>query len=114
MIQLLLIIRGYCCRFDDHQQSTWALENAKHRVSIFYQGADMWMSEYVEHFNALVGVVETYGGAYGREPSLVRAEIMTQTGIVDRDNPTPDELEIAYGKCPEQYLSCMLLRGSDY
>ena len=29
-IQLLLIIRGYCCRFDNHPQSTWALEQAKH------------------------------------------------------------------------------------
>ena len=24
------VIRGYCCRFDDHQQSTCALEQAKH------------------------------------------------------------------------------------
>ncbi len=30
--QLLAIIRGYCCRFDDHQQSTYRLEGAKHRV----------------------------------------------------------------------------------
>ncbi len=30
VVQLLLVIRGYCCRFDDHQQSTYALEQAKH------------------------------------------------------------------------------------
>ncbi len=30
IVQLLLVIRGYCCRFDDHQQSTWALEQAQH------------------------------------------------------------------------------------
>jgi hypothetical protein len=30
VIQLLLVIRGYCCRFNDHQQSTYALEQAKH------------------------------------------------------------------------------------
>jgi hypothetical protein len=34
--QLLLVIRGYCCRFDDHQQSTYALEQAKHRESTYY------------------------------------------------------------------------------
>jgi hypothetical protein len=28
--QLLLVIRGYCCRFDDHQQGTYALKQAKH------------------------------------------------------------------------------------
>ena len=32
-VQLLLVIQGYYCRFDDHQQSTWALEQAKHQVS---------------------------------------------------------------------------------
>ncbi len=30
IVQLLLVIRGYCCRLDDHQQSTWALKQAKH------------------------------------------------------------------------------------
>ncbi len=39
---------------------------------------------------------------------------MIQPGFMDRDDPTPDELEIAYAKCHEQYLSCMLLRGSNY
>ncbi len=30
VVQLLLVIQRYCCRFDDHQQSTYALEQAKH------------------------------------------------------------------------------------
>ena len=30
VVQLLLVIQGYCCRFDDNQQSTYALEQAKH------------------------------------------------------------------------------------
>ncbi len=64
-MQLLLVIRGYCCRFNGHQQSTYALEQAKNRVSTCYQAHDVTNTEYVEHFKALVGVVETYGGAYG-------------------------------------------------
>jgi hypothetical protein len=63
VVQLLLVIRGYCCRFDDHQQSTFALEQAKHQVSTYYQAHDVTNTEYVEHFKALVGVVETYGSA---------------------------------------------------
>ncbi len=39
--QLILIVRGYCCQFDKHQQGTWALENAKHCVSVFYQEYNM-------------------------------------------------------------------------
>ena len=30
IVQLLLVIQGYCYRFNDHQQSTLALEQAKH------------------------------------------------------------------------------------
>ena len=76
VVQLLIIIRGHCCRFDENQQSTYALENAKHRVSTYYQGYDVTTTEYVEHFKALVGVVETYGGAYGNEPGLIRARLI--------------------------------------
>jgi hypothetical protein len=31
VIQLLVIIRGYCCIFAGHQQSTYMLKGAKHR-----------------------------------------------------------------------------------
>jgi hypothetical protein len=78
VVQLLLVIRGYCCRFDDHQQSTYALEQAKHRVSTYYQAHDVTNTEYVENFKALIGVVETYGGAYGREPGLVATKLVAQ------------------------------------
>ena len=30
VVQCLLVIQGYCCRFNDHQQSTYALEQVKH------------------------------------------------------------------------------------
>ncbi len=60
-VQLLLIIRGYCCRFDPNQQNTFALKGAKHQVQVFIQGYDVTVTDYVEYFMALVGVVETYG-----------------------------------------------------
>jgi hypothetical protein len=31
---------------------------------MYYQGRDVMKTEYVEHFKTLVGVIETYGGAY--------------------------------------------------
>jgi hypothetical protein len=31
---------------------------------MYYQAQDVTNTEYVEHFKALVSVVETYGGAY--------------------------------------------------
>ncbi len=30
IVQLLLVIQGYCCHFNVHQQSTYALKQAKH------------------------------------------------------------------------------------
>ena len=45
---------------------------------MYHQGHDVTNTEYVEHFKALVGVVETYRGAYGCKPGLVAAEFVAQ------------------------------------
>jgi hypothetical protein len=94
VVQLLIIIHGYCCWFDDHQQSMWALEQAKHRVSTYYQAHVVT--------KALVGVVETYGGAYGRELGLVTAQLIA-SGIapVDVSTATPLQVEDAKKVCRE-------------
>ncbi len=113
-VKLLLIISGYCCRFDDHQQSVVALESAKHRMSTFYQTSEMTASDYIEFFKALVGVVETYGGAFGNEPGLIRAELIKR-GVTGTNLLTPDSviLKAVTTTCREQYLSAMVLQGSD-
>ncbi len=49
------------------------LERAKHRVSIYYQGYDVTTTKYMEHFKALVGVIEIYGRMHGNEPGLITA-----------------------------------------
>ena len=74
----------------------------------------MTNTEYVEHFKALVGVVETYGGAYGREPGLVATELVAQ-GMKPENVTTVDRAAIIKAKevCRECYLLCMLLRGAD-
>ncbi len=74
----------------------------------------MTNTEYVEHFKALVGVVKTYGGAYGCEPGLVATELAAQ-GMKPEDVATADCAAIIKAKevCRECYLSCMLLRGAD-
>ena len=114
VVQLLLVIRGYCCRFDDHQQSTYALEQAKHRVSTYYQSHDVTNTEYVAYFKDLVGVVEMYGGVYGQEPGLVAAELVAQ-GMKPEDVNTADCTAIIKAEevCHKCYLSCMLLHRAD-
>ena len=65
VVQLLKIIRGHCCKFDENQQSTYALKSAKHHIATYYQGYKTTITEYMEFFKAFVGVEERYGGAYG-------------------------------------------------
>ncbi len=48
----------------------------KPRVSTYYQGYKVTIMEYMGHFKALVGVVETYGGTYGNEPRLIKAQLL--------------------------------------
>ncbi len=105
-VQLLLIVRGYCCQFDDHQQGTWALENTTHCVLAFYQGYSMSATEYIKNFKALVGVVETYGGAYGCKPRLLRVQLIKQ-GVSGSDLDAPDLIKTkkAEGICRKQ-ISC--------
>jgi hypothetical protein len=72
-------------------------------------------TEYVAHFKALVGMVETYGGAYGQEPGLVAVELVAQ-GMKHEDIDTADRGAIiikAEEVCHECYLSCMLLHGTN-
>jgi len=43
---------------------------------MYYQAHKVTNTEYVEHFTALVSVVETYRCAYVREPGLVATELV--------------------------------------
>ena len=91
VVQLLLVIQGH---FSNHQQRSCALEQAKHQVSsTYYQAHDVTNTEYVEHFKALVGVVKMYGGAYGRDPGLVAAELVAH-GMKPEDVDTADRAAI--------------------
>ena len=70
-----------------------------------YQAHDVTNTEYV--------VVETYEGAYGREPGLVAAELVAQ-GMKHEDVDTVDRAVIIKAEevCRECYLLCMLLCGT--
>jgi hypothetical protein len=49
----------------------------------------MTNTEYVAHFKALIGILKTYGGAYGRKLGLVAAQLVAQ-GVSYKDNDTAD------------------------
>jgi hypothetical protein len=83
-------------------------------VSVYYQRHDTSNTDYVQFFQALVGVVETYRGAYGNEPGLIEAHLIGQGVAAGQlDTATPAQLTAAKADCREAYLACMLLRGAD-
>jgi hypothetical protein len=114
VVQLLLIIKGYCYSFDDNQQSIYTSKSMKHRILTYHQGYEVMITEYVEHFKALVGIDETYGGTYGKKPGLIKAQLLEQ-GVLAADIVTPnaDKLKKALVVCHDSYLSCTILQGSD-
>ncbi len=112
VVALLLLIQGHCCQFDEHQQGTWALEQEKHRVPTYYQCHNISNMDYLKNFQALVGMVETYGGAYGQEPGLIWAHLIAKN-MANPDKPSSTELEAAKKACCEEYLLCMFLRRAD-
>jgi hypothetical protein len=68
----------------------------------------------VEHFKALVGVVETYGGTYGNEPGLIKIQLLEQKVLVaDVDMLDAEKLEKALAVCHNSHPMCMILQGSD-
>ncbi len=104
MVQLLLIIRGYCYRFNNNQQSIYALESAKHHILTYYQDYEDRIMEYVEHFKALVGIVETYVGAYGNKLELIKAQLLEQGVLVAGINtPNADKLKKLLTVCCNSY-----------
>jgi hypothetical protein len=62
VVQLLILIRGFCCAFDDQCQGTWSLQQAKKKAFLYVQKPGMANADYMEEFMAIIGVVETYGG----------------------------------------------------
>jgi hypothetical protein len=86
----------------------------KNRVLTFYQSYNVTTTDYVEHFKALVGVVEMYGGAYGNETGLIKAQLAAHgVAAADLNSPNPTELKKGLEVCRKEYLSCMILQGSD-
>ncbi len=84
-----------------------------HRVQVFYQSYNMETTEYFAYFQALVRLVETYGGAYACKPGLIRVQLKKQGVAITDLAPDPQQLKNAEAVCREEYLSFMALHGAD-
>ena len=120
VVKLMVIIQGFCCEFDEHQQSVWGLVAAKLRVSTYYQTNGQSNDEYCKNLMAMVKTVETFGGAYGNEPGLIKAQLksdnVTDTELDDVSYPfniDKKKYDTAAATCREKYLALVLLMQSN-
>lgn len=113
VVQLMLLIRGFCCSFDDQRQGTWALQQGKKKSYLHIQREGVSNTDDMKEFVANIMVVETHGGEWGADPCLIMAKLQADTTVVDQDNPTDSELNRDKEAAREDYLAMMFLSGAD-
>ena len=62
---------------------------------------DTTNTNYIQFFKALMGLVVMYSGLYGKEPGLIKANLI-ERGI-NENNVTPAEIEAA---CRKEMCAC--------
>jgi hypothetical protein len=114
-VDLLLIIKGFCCKFDTTSQPTMAMVKAFKTLYTFYQKPNMSIDDYKEQMESLISVVEQYGGGtsiIGHVPSL-RDKYLKDNNI-DAATATPDVLKEANVAVSEAFKASLMLSGASY
>lgn len=117
VVPLLQLIRALACQYDDTVQPTWALVNAKLRVSLQLQQRGQTLNNYLETFLANVRVVESFGGEYGFEPSLLNVHLQNEgvggENAMERiTNADPAQLRAAMTAVRGQILASIFVKNS--
>ena len=73
---LLLLILGIFCEYNSERQDTYAIIQDKKRVALLWHPKYQINDDYNKVFEALIGVVETYGGTF-EKPVLVLLQLAT-------------------------------------
>ena len=84
VVGMLLLIHGICCEYNIECQDTYAMMKAKTFVTLLWQPKDQSNNEYKKVFEALIDVVETYGGILDY-PGLVLCQLVTNGVVVGAD-----------------------------
>ena len=110
-IGLLENIKVVMYQFQVERYGPLALHEAKRHYYTFYQDRTTTCQQYYESFKNNADVLEYAGGALGREPGLVEAELEAANVIMDFTDE--NELAAAEAAAREQVLAIGLLVRSD-
>jgi hypothetical protein len=113
VVNLLIMIRSYCCQFDSLNDEYISIVGALKKLFFFYQKPEQSNSDFHEDFMALVEVIEEYGGAGSLThfPNMIKKELSTKS--VDMDKATTDEMKAAKEAVRDKFLAALMLNGAN-
>ncbi len=114
-IQLLLSIRGMCCKVNNMAQALYLLVQLKKRLYYFIQEWDQTNDQYLKEFKALANVVITFRGSFGMELMMLKA-IMKEQDIKEgegEDGPTTEQRDKGLEILKNQYLTLLFISNAD-
>jgi hypothetical protein len=82
-VWILKEIKGITYGCEGQRYIYLSLDNARTTYYAYTQGANDYISSYLEHFCSLVKVLEHYGGAIGEDPGLLNATAAVSTNADD-------------------------------
>ena len=86
VVGLILLICGICCEYNNKRQDTCAIMKARKIVKLLWQSKDQSNNDYKRVFEALIDMVETYGGTFDKLVLVLHQ--LAKNGVVageDRD-----------------------------
>jgi hypothetical protein len=99
IIQLLKMIRNYCCQFDTLNNEYLSIIGVFKNLFFFWQKPDQANTDYHKDFMALVKVIEEYGGpgSIRHFPNMIKKELELKILGIDMSKATFDQVKEAKG-----------------
>lgn len=111
VVELLKLIQSICTEWGGQRHNIMSVVQAKRKVDLFYQQGNQTNNNYAEELLSLISVVESHGGGYSFEPSIIKTVVKEQG--IDYNLATRAKIETAAETAKVQYLACLVLNGSD-
>jgi hypothetical protein len=115
MIQLLKMIRNYCCQFNTLNGEYVSIVGAFKNLFFFWQKTDQANTDYHKDFMALVKVIKEYGGpeSITHFPNMIKKELKSKNPGIDMSKATPDQMKEAKKTVCKKFLAALMLNGAN-
>ncbi len=115
IIELLKMIRNYCCQFDTLNDEYVLIVGAFKNLFFFWQKPDQANAEYYKDYMALVKVIKEYGGPgfTTHFPNMIKEELGSKNPGIDMSKATPDQMKEAKKTVRTKFLAALMLDGAN-